>query len=511
MSGISGLRPADPSSCENKGDSVSNKSFTTAAQALALMALATSSLSAAAPPVAIHAPSAKEMIIASFPRTGETVAEFRREALDEFGKSLEEFLSVSERSFENTIKNWNRIASALNSKKWQIASIKTTTKDAGAIEEAEKTYVAINGALEEAFKNPKVVAAMVSFLEKAAAAPDSLTPSEWQYAYQMAASINPSDLPPGLMDKIAAQPRLPFTALRGNAQEKTGNGPFTVLNANTNSFMLNQPMMYGGVLPWKSRIDPLAGKLISSGADVLCLQEYFDEEASVQLYERLKDEYAYFYINIGPRNFGMNMDTQGISSGLFVASKYRIEDPRFTQYAATPSNRNYGLFDFKITSQDQVLGHIGNTHLQPFNDQENGEIRRSELQQATDLLQADASTEAGVPFILCGDMNTQWNSGEPAELVIKQHYFDAYNQGRTEADIQNSTCVDLTDYWWNVKPFNPEPEYVDYALLLKGSGNDQFTLATKKIPLNNLAHPEEALSDHDALLTLVSKINCALL
>jgi len=80
--------------------------------------------------------------------------------------------------------------------------------------------------------------------------------------------------------------------------------------------------LWGGVLPWELRIDGIVEQIKTQDPDVVCLQEVFDETAATALYEKLRDQYRHFYINIGPRNFGLHESSLGISSGLFVASKY---------------------------------------------------------------------------------------------------------------------------------------------------------------------------------------------
>ena len=88
-------------------------------------------------------------------------------------------------------------------------------------------------------------------------------------------------------------------------------------------------MLFGGVLPWENRVDRIALFLKKSEADILFLQEVFSTTAGNQLYSKLKEQYAHFYLHIGPKISGFDAKNFGIPSGLFVASKYPLENPHF--------------------------------------------------------------------------------------------------------------------------------------------------------------------------------------
>jgi hypothetical protein len=58
----------------------------------------------------------------------------------------------------------------------------------------------------------------------------------------------------------------------------------------------------------------------------------------------------------------------------------------------------------------------------------------------------------------------------------------------------------------DMKKFTPNPEILDYALLLKEQptvSQERFALYTALIPMNDLESPMDAMSDHHAEISLV--------
>jgi len=114
--------------------------------------------------------------------------------------------------------------------------------------------------------------------------------------------------------------------------------------------------------------------------------------------------------------------------------------------------------------------------------------------------------ESATPCLLCGDLNTEWGNGEPAELIIKQHFFNHNNQGMTEKSFENRTCCEYSDYWWkagrSIRDFTTKAEIIDYALLRQTSANSA-SIKTTIVSMSNPQLPEQALSDHQGLLTQI--------
>lgn len=166
----------------------------------------------------------------------------------------------------------------------------------------------------------------------------------------------------------------------------------------------------GGVLPWPYRIDSIIADVISENADVNCFNEVFDFRCANYLREKLFDAgYKFIYYFIG-------QEKDRVNSGLFVASKFPITDPKFTPFSLASlvgrtKNAAKGYFAFTLLSQGIPFARVYSTHFQhseipnaPTNDDENGfEVNGRNEQMTTLLSDAEQST---VPCkIVTGDLN----------------------------------------------------------------------------------------------------------
>jgi len=266
-----------------------------------------------------------------------------------------------------------------------------------------------------------------------------------------------------------------------------------VLNWNVCFFPESLSLLFGGVLPWEDRIVGVANQIIESDADIVCLQEVFSRESAEKLYHLLEKEYAYFYINIGLKPFGFNTDMIGLSSGLFVASKVKIENPQCILFQKTPSIRGYAFFSMEIPN----IGNLITTHLNPGNDPIDLIYREEQIREILMFIKTQQNTN---PVFLCGDLNIERNSSEYKE-AIEPNFIDSY-QGK------EWTCLELRDYWWKAerniekfKSFGFSYESIDYYLSLKGRNTPMLT--THLILVNDPMHPEKALSDHQAMFSII--------
>ncbi len=226
-------------------------------------------------------------------------------------------------------------------------------------------------------------------------------------------------------------------------------------------------------------------------------------DPAVKIIERLKENYAHFYTNIGPLPWGME-------SNLFVASKLPIVSaPQFYPFPDQPRWRK-GFFCFE-TPKFWVI----TTHMQPAG----AEIRREQLAQITDKIDELQGT-TDKPCILLGDLNIGHSADEQGEYVssgIRDMYVDNYER---EADPftltpQNATWTGLLDEYAGGKdgihPYIVDGvrvnwEVDDYALIRKGQENkfssfDVEQLRTFELDEDNqLVDPANALTDHQGLL-----------
>ena len=413
---------------------------------------------------------------------------------------------IEEASFETTIEPLNQLASdmlenmaILTFISWTDLPSKQRATD--SINELQAFYA------ETFFKNTGVYNSIINYIVKTSSNGTRLSPYQ---RYELQTLLDSCDnlnaylpkehqaLITQLKNFNKSQGFSPFNYVKGLAPEKavSRNG-FTILNLNTCCLPGNQTLFFGGVFPWKQRISSVAEKILKTNADVVCLQEVFVEEAGYALYEKLKMNYAHFYMGIGPRVAGFSFETLGFPSGLFVASKYPIVNPNFSSFTATALQMNYGFFDFTIPS----VAHIYTTHLVPMH--QLAPVRSLQMSQILEKMKIDLQEAENIPFFLCGDLNVPLKSGEQSEAIIQAYFDDAYNEGITKITAENETCTSyFTNYFLasdkNPEKITPNFEILDYALVLKQS-NAKIT--TKRISMNDGVHPETAVSDHHGLLT----------
>lgn len=293
-----------------------------------------------------------------------------------------------------------------------------------------------------------------------------------------------------------------LTYLLGNSGEKMGGGQFSLMSWNICALTGKYPTLYGGVRPAKKRVDEIANFILKTDADVVCLQEAHDHAVSKLLFEKLKETYSYFVINIGKDSLIQ------FNSGLFIASKFPIENFDFTPFINKGRQRaiKKGCFAFKVMSENHPIAYVVATHLQPNKTEKDAEIRLRELKLVhSKLLQDIKLDERSYPRIVCGDLNIdRCNTKETGNSLIQDLFFDPLMPAE-KSDIP-ITCTNYLTYFSNTKnpvsanEFVDEPdESIDYCLILKTE--DQSRYEAKIIEAYDKMKPESAISDHHAVLT----------
>jgi endonuclease/exonuclease/phosphatase family metal-dependent hydrolase len=293
-----------------------------------------------------------------------------------------------------------------------------------------------------------------------------------------------------------------FIEMQGSfpAKRACEDGKITVLSWNICALEGSLPMLFGGVRPWAERVDGIVGKIVERGADIVCLQEVFSEDCAELLYEKLKGEYAYFYINIGPKDYSFDLDKIGkLSSGLFVASKYILERPSFYAYDVskqeTEAIRGYGVF------LAHLLGKlcIATTHLQPGVEDSDKEIRANQIAAIERLCPEH------MPTFLFLDTNIEYGNEEYNKAIIPT-FFNHYKAGKGEW-----TCCELRDFWFNPEQYTKMLsegampfEHIDAVLEVKRSSKAATQVECKVISVGDLEDPLNALSDHRALQSTIT-------
>lgn len=352
-----------------------------------------------------------------------------------------------ERNFANTILAWEELGTAFFTK---AACLKFVDK-------GEKGFQKMCAGFHSLIEKNEVKELFASFIDRG-----DFSPSEKYY-------LRP-------FKKVEGD--LPFTESFGKAKKDCGD-KLTVVNWNVCCLPGQMPLLFGGILPAEKRLDRIIFLLKKVDADVICLQEVFERKTALKLIEALKDDYHVFYYHMSPRNLGFNLQTVGLSSGLFVASKFPVNHPRFEKFAKVVQPYiERGFFSFEVQGIKLVTTHLEAT-LKGISDPE---ISRKE--QIEQLLKCQ-------PTIICGDLNIAWGKNEPAEVLLKDLYKDPYNEGRTTCTFANCTHCDYSD---------ETPQILDYLLVSKTSPHK---IKTEVLAVCGPKNALEAISDHHLQLSTI--------
>lgn len=287
----------------------------------------------------------------------------------------------------------------------------------------------------------------------------------------------------------------PFLHVRGEAAEKTlpSDRCFSLLSWNICCTAGGYPFSDAGVLPWSFRIDRIAEKIAERNADVNCLYESFDATSAFHLCKKLKEKgYTDFYFNIGPR-------AVGVSSGIFVASKYPISEAEFTPFpeetlVGRTKNASKGVFSFALQSEGKSFANIYTTHLQhseqpQFSTQEERDGRKNQMK----LIVEKMKKAKNLCTLLTGDLNLddqEYNRSLWHRQFEKNDQFTGYTWG---GDAFSAQLVG--------KPISG-PLNLDHTLHLKDSPGSIMTFLLD-VGFDSKVLKEEALSDHAPLLSKV--------
>ncbi len=465
----------------------------------------------------------------SFPTTEEQVSQYVSDTLSWFDKESFKFAEVSpqHRNYENTIGHWDQIGKVLLERMITLRSLSILQAPKEAQQAAEKGFLTIQSHLFEKLSNtPQIPFGMISFLEVAKG--KELNTSQWHSVSQLANSINSQWFPlmyqrkiDTLKSEIAQQPQTEFHHRLGDAKNKLltkKDDSFTLLNFNVCFLPGHLPLLYGGVTPWHLRVEKVADRILQLDADIVCLQEVFEEQSADRLYELLKNKYSHFYTQIGAKHFGFSKESAGLGSGLFVASKIPLDQPRYQAFEDSSDYMKRGFFHCKISKGGEEFAHIYTTHLEAFDQAPGPEYRKKQLQQIVQEMQKNHLSTSEHAVVLCGDLNIPHLSKEPAEEFMTEHFKDSYSKIYKEVTMKNKTYVDLTELWWKArldsKKFIPLPQILDYALLWKSSVTQKkrsvskrFEIFTASISMNDLNNPVDALSDHNAEISLIKSFS----
>lgn len=283
----------------------------------------------------------------------------------------------------------------------------------------------------------------------------------------------------------------PFLFLKGDGEIKSLEGnQFSLLSWNVCCVPGGYPISDGGVLPWADRIGDIAQKIREEKTDVIALYEVFDLSAGFQLYEALKSDFPFFYFNIGPRAIGA-------SSGMFVASRFEIENPTFMAFpkemlVGRTKNSEKGVFSFDLSDHGAVFATIFSTHLQhseecEFPTKEEVVARKQEME----MIMGKVDQIKDRCLILTGDLNLdekEFENSAWSSTFLRERTMPTW--------LGDQFCAQLV----GKRPSGPL--LYDYALVRNGTVETQLV----KTGYDPTKFKQEALSDHEGLFSRITLI-----
>lgn len=318
-------------------------------------------------------------------------------------------------------------------------------------------------------------------------------------------------LPPALAGLVVGQllhssafflSSTPYIHLKGDARIKNPSDSFSVFQLNCCLTSGGFSRLFGGLIRSNDeRTKKIAETILEQDPDLVCLQEVSDLENALALHKKLSPTFTEFYFHMGytPWIFQNH-------SGLFVASKAAIAKPHlqsFSDIKGTEKMVNKGYFAF---STDQAHWII--THLTPSANDLNptdAEIcTRAEEQKKILDKAKEKSAEDQKPVFVLGDFNINQGSREYKEsLLFNQGVKPHAHERRTSKDLGGSceTGYLIQRNWHHQQTAQPQKLVLDYFVSLVNTNAP--LVQTKIIPTFDITRPEEAISDHAGLLTVI--------
>ena len=300
----------------------------------------------------------------------------------------------------------------------------------------------------------------------------------------------------GFSQKLGKMSKINFEQVLGQKAAIKPSGAIKVFNWNTCMLPGELAKYFGGIEPWKNRFSAIVKKIKETNADIVCLQEVHSEFAALKLVESLKSDFAYFYINMGPKMMSADIEDVGLNSGLFVASNFELENPSFYKFKSEHGDKfvNKGFFSAEIKQADML---VTAAHLEP-SDFPSSELARFEQLNEV-ITHLKSSQKKG--RLLCGDLNIPWGSREAAFKLINAYFSDPYNDKRVDVNAYSRT---FTDYFIEKKGYGSS-DILDYFLIFNDSKLENFSFVSERIEGFDEALYKHNASDHHGLLTEINQ------
>gem|GEM_PF-5366119 len=250
-----------------------------------------------------------------------------------------------------------------------------------------------------------------------------------------------------------------WTVWRGKREEAAPT-QIKVMHLNACMFPGSLPYHFGKQVPASERLDLLGEKIKTKNPDLLFLSE-MGQIFSRSLYNKIKENYHLFIVNVGSISFGIDAD-------LYCASKVKIEKVDFIQSQIPRIGDQKWMNRGYLIIETNAIKYIY-THLHPKDSEEAKEVRRRQIEE--EIL--PIMKEGDKPSLLIGDLNIDRNTDE--YQVITAHFDDLVENLIT---CQEGEVKESIDYFLTLKGDNRltvNPVEVDLDLDL----SDHATLTTK--------------------------------
>lgn len=229
------------------------------------------------------------------------------------------------------------------------------------------------------------------------------------------------------------------------------------------------------------RVPYIAEFLLKDSADVIVLQEAFDNVANKRLLKLLKEKYPY---HVGPAN---KKGWFTINSGILIVSKVPLRERGTVDFKECEKEDCFarkGALLVEIDWYGKLIQILG-THLESGGPRE---IKLSQYQELAGLLRAHQNY--GVPQLLCGDFNTEKSN---ADLYPKMLHVLQVEDGPLSGELQYTSDHLLND----MDSYDPNNrEVIDY-ILYKGNGVEPVYSYREVVrPMHRWSKKHQDLSDH---------------
>lgn len=306
-----------------------------------------------------------------------------------------------------------------------------------------------------------------------------------------------------------------FSLLETGREASPFVGEFTILSWKTSLMTPLLSEFFGSVIGWPERIDRIAGKILAEQPDLVVLSEVHDEEAAALLIQKLSVAYSYFVFNVGENNITSSLDEMRMNSGLFIASRFPLNDLAFHPFEEKRDKEivNRGFLSFTVENGKGKFARVIATHLQPFEEAQYQECRCEELKEIYDYARRlyREHTIFDEPVLLVGDLNIPYLSDEYRNSVLATAiFYDAYTEHIAEVTFDNQTGMDGLSHYFLLESRAADIQISDYILLFKQISPclhlaKNVAISIKRISAQEGDDPKEALSDHHALF---ARIKC---